>query len=69
MAKISARGATKVAEFRSADTAYVVCSDGRILSRYLDTGSAFTIWARIDVRKVPTMVRHLEDMSTLTRTV
>ncbi len=53
MAKISANGATKVAEVRAKNpatgslTVYVLCSDGRVLSRMAgDSGTGYTVMTR-----------------------
>ncbi len=54
MAKISANGATKVAEVRAtnprtnSETVYVFCSDGRVLSRMAGSiGTGYTVMQRL----------------------
>jgi hypothetical protein len=52
MAKISARGATEVARIRAATRSgtewlYVLCSDGRVLTRLAAPGESYGIRARI----------------------
>ena len=52
MAKISARGATKLAEVRvttegtDTETVFVICSDGRVLRRWVGL-SGYSVYGRI----------------------
>ncbi len=46
MAKISARGATKIAEYRSDRYVLALCSDGRLLVRSSEAGSTYSVMAR-----------------------
>lgn len=45
MAKISARGATKIATWKRDEARLVLCSDGRLLGKYL-AGDGYTVRAR-----------------------
>jgi hypothetical protein len=68
MAKISARGATKVAEFRSDAVIYVVCSDGRLLRRFADRtlGAGYNL---VGKSTVDVLIQKLEGRTGLKRTV
>jgi hypothetical protein len=68
MAKISARGATKIAEYRSSSGVLVVCSDGRVLRRYVGaypTGYS-VIRRNVDI---PKLIEKMDANANLTRTV
>ncbi len=68
MAKISARGATKIAEFRSSYTVYAICSDGRVLQRY--TGAYPTGYSVIRRNvDIPKLIAKMDANANLERTV
>jgi hypothetical protein len=46
MAKISARGATAIARYKKGEATIVVCSDGRILVKYLK-GDGYKVLAKV----------------------